>query len=118
MNALPVILVHSTTALCDGGGGATGHPVEYIKLDKRDGASFTPCKYCGLRYKMAPGSRAFAGVFFSYRALLAWAAPPPLNPCPFPTHLSPRTNNTQTTTRKQCRGMASLGRWRLNFTTI
>ena len=58
VNALPVILVPSTTALCDGGGGATGHPVEYMKLDKREGASPVVCKYCGLRYKMAPGARA------------------------------------------------------------
>jgi NADH dehydrogenase (ubiquinone) Fe-S protein 6 len=57
VNALPVILVQSTTALCDGGGGATGHPVEYMKLDKREGASPVVCKYCGLRYKMAPGGR-------------------------------------------------------------
>ena len=101
MNALPVILVHSTTALCDGGGGATGHPVEYIKLDKRDGASFTPCKYCGLRYKMAPGSRAFAGGFFyKPRPAGLGCASTPHPPGPFPTHLSPRKNNTQTTTRK------------------
>ena len=58
VNALPVILVQSTTALCDGGGGATGHPVEYMRLDKREGASPVVCKYCGLRYKMAPGARA------------------------------------------------------------
>ena len=61
VNALPVILVQSTTALCDGGGGATGHPVEYMRLDKREGASPAVCKYCGLRYKMAPGARACAG---------------------------------------------------------
>ena len=57
VNAQPVILVQGIKALCDGGGGATGHPVEYIKLDKREGASPTPCKYCGLRFQMAPGAR-------------------------------------------------------------
>ncbi len=61
VNALPVILVQSTTALCDGGGGATGHPVEYMKLDKREGASPSVCKYCGLRFKMAPGAREWWG---------------------------------------------------------
>ena len=34
------------------GGGATGHPVEYIQLDKRRGAAPEPCKYCGIRYQM------------------------------------------------------------------
>lgn len=32
------------------GGGATGHPIEYIQLNKRAGPSPTACKYCGLRY--------------------------------------------------------------------
>ena len=68
VNALPVILVQSTTALCDGGGGATGHPVEYLRLDKREGASPVVCKYCGLRYKMAPGARACAALRTRARA--------------------------------------------------
>jgi uncharacterized Zn-finger protein len=37
------------------GGGATGHPIEFIQLDKRAGAAPATCKYCGLRYKLAPG---------------------------------------------------------------
>ncbi len=53
---MPVIEVASRVALCDGGGGATGHPIEYIKLDKRDGHSAATCTYCGLRYKMAAGA--------------------------------------------------------------
>ena len=53
---VPVIEVASRVALCDGGGGATGHPIEYIKLDKRDGHSAATCTYCGLRYKMAAGA--------------------------------------------------------------
>lgn len=78
VNALPVILVQSTTALCDGGGGATGHPVEYMRLDKREGASPAVCKYCGLRYKMAPGARACAAH--------ARAGNPPTPPLTAPTH--------------------------------
>ena len=35
------------------GGGATGHPIEFIQLDKRAGVAPATCKYCGLRYKMA-----------------------------------------------------------------
>ena len=38
------------------GGGATGHPVEWIHLDKRQGkvGARVPetCKYCGVRYVM------------------------------------------------------------------
>jgi uncharacterized Zn-finger protein len=39
-------------AVCDGGSGALGHPVEYIQLDT---VSKKPavCKYCGLRFKMS-----------------------------------------------------------------
>ena len=36
---------------CAGGGGALGHPLEYIKLDGRNGQPAS-CIYCGLRYKM------------------------------------------------------------------
>ena len=34
------------------GGGATGHPAEWIQLDNRDGATPAVCKYCGLRFVM------------------------------------------------------------------
>ena len=52
---VPVILVKGGVALCDGGGGALGHPVEYIQLAK----AFNPhepqdCPYCGLRYQTDP----------------------------------------------------------------
>ena len=50
VNQIPVIEVDGHTAVCDGGGGALGHPIEYIQLDT---ISEEPavCKYCGLRYK-------------------------------------------------------------------
>jgi len=51
---VPVIEVDADTAMCDGGGGATGHPLEYIELNKRDGATPNTCKYCGLRYVRKP----------------------------------------------------------------
>ncbi|KAL3822676.1 hypothetical protein ACHAXA_009558 [Cyclostephanos tholiformis] len=51
VNAVPVIKVDGNIAVCDGGGGALGHPIEYIKLDGRDGKP-TSCIYCGLRYAM------------------------------------------------------------------
>ncbi len=52
INEVPVIEVEGHVAVCDGGSGALGHPIEYIQLDT---ISNEPqiCKYCGLRYKMA-----------------------------------------------------------------
>ena len=70
---VPVIEVDGTVAMCDGGtyhnlfpfkistrsenapnaqtgGGATGHPVEYIQLNTTDGSKPQTCKYCGLRF--------------------------------------------------------------------
>ena len=62
----PITEVDSDMAICDGGGGALGHPLEYIKLGHRmdynenvigereeDGV---PCIYCGLRYRMKHGA--------------------------------------------------------------
>ena len=50
----PPLLVHSAqVAMCDGGGGATGHPIEYVKLELREGHAAVPCKYCGVRYRRA-----------------------------------------------------------------
>lgn len=42
-------------AVCDGGSGALGHPVEYIQLDTVSNAPQI-CKYCGLRFKMKAGA--------------------------------------------------------------
>jgi len=52
---VPVVEVEGNVAVCDGGGGALGHPAEYIKLDTRVHNSPQTCKYCGLRYKMKEG---------------------------------------------------------------
>jgi NADH dehydrogenase (ubiquinone) Fe-S protein 6 len=50
---VPPIKVDGHTAVCDGGGGALGHPVEYITLDfiypENAGGKAGICKYCGLR---------------------------------------------------------------------
>lgn len=58
----PVIEVEGNMAVCDGGGGALGHPLEYIKLGKRADYSGdwneedgVPCIYCGLRYRSKGG---------------------------------------------------------------
>jgi len=49
-------------AVCDGGGGALGHPLEYIKLGARadydEGnteEAGVRCIYCGLRYRSKGG---------------------------------------------------------------
>ncbi len=47
----PITEVEGTVALCDGGGGAMGHPIEYIQLNTV-AEEVSECKYCGLRYKM------------------------------------------------------------------
>lgn len=54
----PVIDVRSNVAMCNGGGGAMGHPIEYIKLELRDGAKGVACRYCGLRFRKAAGHHA------------------------------------------------------------
>ena len=50
-----ILCLSGHVAVCDGGSGALGHPVEYIQLDtvSKDPAA---CKYCGLKYKMKAGS--------------------------------------------------------------
>jgi len=52
-----IIMVDGDMAVCDGGGGALGHPLEYIKLGVRQDigegseAEGIRCLYCGLRYR-------------------------------------------------------------------
>lgn len=56
-----VIEVEGDMAVCDGGGGVLGHPLEYIKLgarmdyDERGEAAGVRCIYCGLRYRSKGG---------------------------------------------------------------
>jgi uncharacterized Zn-finger protein len=54
VNSVPPIEVDGHVAVCDGGGGALGHPLEYLQLDTVDGSP-TVCKYCGLRYVKKQG---------------------------------------------------------------
>ena len=46
-----VIVVDAHVAICDGGSGALGHPVEYIQLDTVSNEPAV-CKYCGLKFVM------------------------------------------------------------------
>lgn len=50
----PVIEVAGDMAICDGGGGALGHPLEYISLARPGAIEY--CKYCSLRYTQKAGS--------------------------------------------------------------
>mmetsp|Transcript_24616 Transcript_24616/g.44405 ORF Transcript_24616/g.44405 Transcript_24616/m.44405 type:complete len:122 (+) Transcript_24616:81-446(+) len=53
VNQVPPIEVEGDVAVCDGGGGALGHPLEYIKLGGRGGEP-VQCIYCALRYVQKP----------------------------------------------------------------
>lgn len=49
---VPVIEVEGNLAVCEGGGGSLGHPIEYITLDKVNNSNEpSTCIYCGLRYR-------------------------------------------------------------------
>ncbi|CAM9468175.1 unnamed protein product [Phaeothamnion confervicola] len=49
IDQFPVIEVDRGVAICDGGGGALGHPLEFIQLATVSDKPQT-CKYCGLRF--------------------------------------------------------------------
>lgn len=51
---VPPIEVDGERATCDGGGGALGHPLEYISLQRP--GEVKSCIYCGLRYKKKDGA--------------------------------------------------------------
>uniref|UniRef100_K3WW26 Zinc finger CHCC-type domain-containing protein n=1 Tax=Globisporangium ultimum (strain ATCC 200006 / CBS 805.95 / DAOM BR144) TaxID=431595 RepID=K3WW26_GLOUD len=53
---VPVVEVEGNIAVCDGGGGALGHPLEYIQLDTVKHHGVQTCNYCGVRYKQKEGS--------------------------------------------------------------
>ncbi|GLE06585.1 hypothetical protein PINS_up015979 [Pythium insidiosum] len=52
---VPIVDVEGDVAVCDGGGGALGHPLEYIQLDTVRHNEPQTCKYCGIRYRKKPG---------------------------------------------------------------
>ncbi|ELR20908.1 NADH dehydrogenase (ubiquinone), putative [Acanthamoeba castellanii str. Neff] len=47
IHEIPPKVTHGSTAVCDGGGGALGHPRIFINLDKPGPHD---CGYCGLRF--------------------------------------------------------------------
>lgn len=50
----PVVELNKMTAVCDGGGGDLGHPVEYMHLGTDPPGLPVSCKYCGTRYRHVP----------------------------------------------------------------
>ena len=48
VHQVPPIEVDGEMAICDGGGGLMGHPLEYISLARPGAVEY--CKYCALRY--------------------------------------------------------------------
>lgn len=48
LQKVPIVEVEGEMAICDGGGGALGHPLEYISLERP--GIVERCKYCGLRF--------------------------------------------------------------------
>ncbi|KAJ1451552.1 hypothetical protein M885DRAFT_529448 [Pelagophyceae sp. CCMP2097] len=54
IGGISVILVDGEGASCDGGGGALGHPIQYLQLTNCFDNNPVPCLYCGLRYLKNP----------------------------------------------------------------
>ena len=45
LDTIEVFYIDGDSAVCDGGGGALGHPKVYMALDRRTGR--VTCSYCG-----------------------------------------------------------------------
>ena len=55
------IEVKTATVGCDGGGGALGHPMVYLKIGAaKDGAAAITCPYCSRRYVLSEDAPAEA----------------------------------------------------------
>ena len=46
------IVVDAHVAVCDGGGGALGHPIEFLQLNRVNEKTPETCTYCGLKFVM------------------------------------------------------------------
>ena len=58
MQPTETILVETSTVGCDGGGGALGHPLVYLTLD-REGQ--VECPYCSRLFKLKEGAKVTHG---------------------------------------------------------
>jgi uncharacterized Zn-finger protein len=57
MNAHEVIEVETAVVGCDGGGGALGHPLVYLNMEKKGAVD---CPYCGRKYVLKSAKAAAA----------------------------------------------------------
>jgi uncharacterized Zn-finger protein len=53
-----VIVVSSRVVGCDGGGGALGHPLVYLRIEPEGDVV---CPYCSRRFVLAEGAGTAAG---------------------------------------------------------
>ena len=58
MDAPETIEVTTTDVSCDGGGGALGHPLVYLKIGPQ---GWVECPYCDRRFVLEDGARWAAG---------------------------------------------------------
>jgi uncharacterized Zn-finger protein len=49
------VTVHSTRVICDGSGGALGHPRVYLEMGDE---GFVDCGYCDRRFVLAAGAES------------------------------------------------------------
>lgn len=57
MDPHEIYQVETTVVGCDGGGGALGHPLVYLNMEKRGAVD---CPYCGRKYVLTAGAKAAA----------------------------------------------------------
>ena len=49
------VVVHRTRVVCDGSGGALGHPRIFLEMGEQD---FVECGYCDRRFVLSPEAKA------------------------------------------------------------
>ena len=57
MDPHEIIEVETLVVGCDGGGGALGHPLVYLNMEKRGAVD---CPYCGRKFVLKAGAKAAA----------------------------------------------------------
>jgi len=58
MEPVEIVEVEDVKVVCDGGGGAVGHPRVFLNMgEKRE----IDCPYCGRRFILKDGARAASG---------------------------------------------------------
>jgi uncharacterized Zn-finger protein len=55
MDPHEIIEVETATVGCDGGGGALGHPLVYLNMEKRGSID---CPYCGRKFVLISRTKA------------------------------------------------------------